>query len=83
MNRTAAAPRARGWSSPHRCGRDSALTIDGWVSFNNAVLTESFPQTAASPDCPAIALPNSSRWSGNLSVREEFPMCSNRWDSSV
>lgn len=50
------------------------LTIDSWVSFNNAVLTQSFPADSGVSGLPGDRLPNSSRWSGNLSLREEFPM---------
>src|SRR5262249_19662087 len=50
------------------------LTIAGWVAYNNAVLTEPFP-----PPEYGVAgdrLPYSSRFSGSLSVQQEFPVTS-------
>jgi outer membrane receptor protein involved in Fe transport len=50
------------------------LRLASWVAFNDAKLTEAFP--LASPAYGAVGdrLPDGSRFSGNLSVEEEFPL---------
>jgi outer membrane receptor protein involved in Fe transport len=49
------------------------LTASAWVVWNEAELTQSFPDGAAY-GVPGGRLPYSSRWSGNLSVNQEFPL---------
>ena len=50
------------------------LKVAGWVAFNDAALTEPFPP--GGPGSPTAGsgdrLPGSSRFSGNLSIDEEF-----------
>ena len=55
----------------------SGLRIAAWVVFSEAELTESFPPSAVLAGTYATAgspLPWSSRFSGNLSVDEQFPL---------
>jgi iron complex outermembrane recepter protein len=46
-------------------------TIDGWVVWNEAVLTQNFPASSTTAGNAGDPLPFSSRWSGNLSVQQE------------
>ena len=51
----------------------SGLTLAAWIAWNEAILTSNFPDSytvGASGD----RLPYSSRWSGNFSANEEFPL---------
>jgi iron complex outermembrane receptor protein len=50
----------------------SGLTISGWVAWNQAVLTEAFPANSQSYGAPGDRLPYSSRFSGNISLDEQF-----------
>jgi iron complex outermembrane receptor protein len=50
------------------------LKISTWVAFNNAVLTAGFPSTASAYGVAGDRLPFSSRFSGNFSVDDEFPL---------
>ncbi len=52
------------------------LTIAGWVSWGNAELTEAFPPGSQNFGAVGDRLPYSSRFSGNLTVRKEFPIAS-------
>jgi iron complex outermembrane recepter protein len=58
----------------------SGLTIAAWVAWNNAKLTEDFPggSTAAGGayGVSGERLPNTSRFSGNVSIDDEFPVTS-------
>lgn len=49
------------------------MTIDGWVSYDNAVLTQALPN---GPTYGAVGdrLPNAAKWSENVSVQQEFPL---------
>ena len=49
------------------------LTISGWVDYDDDVLTQAVTN---SPDYlpDGARVPNTSRWSGNLSVNQEFPL---------
>jgi outer membrane receptor protein involved in Fe transport len=49
------------------------LSISGWINYNNAVLTETVPN---SPDYLAEGerIPNTPRWSGNLTINQDFPL---------
>lgn len=49
----------------------TGLTIAAWLAWNDAKLTEDFPQGGALSGDP---LPYTSRWSGNLSLEQEFPI---------
>jgi outer membrane receptor protein involved in Fe transport len=50
------------------------LKLSAWVAFNNGVLTSGFPPTATVTGVSGDRLPFSSRFSGNLSVDDEFPL---------
>lgn len=52
----------------------SGLVIGAWISYNNAQLTEPFPATASAYGVSGDGLPYSNRWSGNLSLRQDFPL---------
>jgi iron complex outermembrane recepter protein len=54
----------------------TGLSLSGWVSYDNAVLTEGFPPAALAYayGVPGDRLPFTSRWSGNVSVQQEFPL---------
>lgn len=47
-------------------------TISGWVAHGDAELTEAFPAGSTAYGAPGNRLPDSSRWSGSLSVDQEF-----------
>ena len=48
------------------------LTISAWVTWNEAVLKEGFPAGSLASADAGDRLPNTSRFSGNLSVDQEF-----------
>jgi iron complex outermembrane receptor protein len=50
----------------------SGLTIAGWVSFDDAVITENFPTTSSAVGVVGDRLPYGSRISGNLSIEQDF-----------
>ncbi|HVW68753.1 MAG TPA: TonB-dependent receptor [Steroidobacteraceae bacterium] len=50
------------------------LTISGWAVWSDAVLTGDFPATSTAYGVSGDRLPYSSRFSGNLSFQEEFPL---------
>jgi iron complex outermembrane recepter protein len=50
------------------------LTLAGWVAWNDAELTDPFPLGTAAFGFPGDRLPFSSRFSGNLSLDQEFPL---------
>jgi iron complex outermembrane receptor protein len=50
------------------------LTVAAWISLNDAVLTEPFPATSQEYGASGDRLPDSSRFSGNLSVDQTFPI---------
>jgi outer membrane receptor protein involved in Fe transport len=52
----------------------SGLTLSGWFAYDNAVLTQAFPANGPAYGVPGTRLPNSSRFSGNLSVEQVFPL---------
>lgn len=47
-----------------------------WVSFNNAVLTQSFPLSSTLFGQSGDRLPFSNRFSGSLSLNDDFPLAS-------
>jgi len=49
----------------------TGTTISGWVAFDNAVATTDFAQGKAGD-----RLPDSPRWSGNVSASQDFPLTS-------
>ena len=50
------------------------LTLSAWVTWSDAVLTEAFPADSPSVGMSGDRLPYSSRFSGNFSVQEDFPL---------
>ncbi len=50
------------------------LTVAGWIAYDDAVLTEAFPPRSSTFGVPGDRLPLTARWSGNLSVDQEFPL---------
>ena len=54
----------------------SGLKIAGWVALTDAALTEDFPPTSSARGKSGDRLPYSSRFSGNFSVDQEFPLWS-------
>ena len=54
----------------------TGLSVSGWVNYDQAVLTRSFPDNTNPPLYGATGdrLPYSSRYSGNLSVDQELPI---------
>jgi iron complex outermembrane receptor protein len=52
----------------------TGLTVGAWVAWNHAVLTQPFPPGSAVYGVTGNRLPFSPRFSGNLSVDEEFPI---------
>jgi iron complex outermembrane recepter protein len=52
----------------------TGLTAAAWATWNTAELTESFPRVAAVQGASGDRLPYSSRFSGNFSLDQEFPL---------
>jgi iron complex outermembrane recepter protein len=50
------------------------MTIDAWIVWNEAVLTEDVPTISATFGNSGDRLPYASRFSGNVSLRQEFPL---------
>jgi outer membrane receptor protein involved in Fe transport len=50
------------------------LTVSAWSAYNNAVLTSDLPPRATAVAESGDRLPYSSRWSGNLSMEQTFPI---------
>jgi iron complex outermembrane receptor protein len=54
----------------------TGLTIAAWVAYDEAVLTQALPPTSTSLGAAGDRLPLSSRFSGNLSLLQNFPLWS-------
>ena len=52
----------------------AGLKLGAWVAYSDAELTESFPADSAAYGVAGDRLPYSSRFSGNLSVDDDFPL---------
>jgi outer membrane receptor protein involved in Fe transport len=52
----------------------SGTTIDAWLVFNDAVLTEDIPTSNSARGLSGDRLPNSSRVSGSLALQQAFPI---------
>lgn len=52
----------------------TGLTIGGWVSSDEAVLTEDLPATAPGYGLSGTRLPNTPRFSSNVSAQQSFPL---------
>jgi outer membrane receptor protein involved in Fe transport len=50
------------------------LTIDAWIAYSNAVLTESFPTASPVLGVAGDRLPFNSPYSGNISLTKELPL---------
>lgn len=50
------------------------LTIDGWIDYDDAALTDPFPATSTVPGNIGDRLPVTPRWSGYLSAIQDFPL---------
>jgi outer membrane receptor protein involved in Fe transport len=50
------------------------LTLAAWTAWNNAVLTETFPAPTSVFGSPGDRLPYDARFSGRLSIQQEFPV---------
>jgi iron complex outermembrane receptor protein len=57
-----------------QAGPFEGTSIDGWVVWDEAVLTQDFPATSTTVGSAGDRLPFSSRWTGNLSVQQERPL---------
>jgi iron complex outermembrane receptor protein len=55
----------------------TGLTVTTWLAWNDAQLTEDFPATSAAYGFSGDRLPYSSRFSGNFSLDQEFPLMNN------
>jgi iron complex outermembrane recepter protein len=53
------------------------LTLDAWVTWDDAVLTENMPANSTVVGSEGDRLPYSSRFSGNFSVNDDFPLTDN------
>jgi outer membrane receptor protein involved in Fe transport len=54
----------------------TGFTVAGWVVFGEAELAEDFPAGAVFAEKSGERLPFSSRWSGNLSLEQQFQVTS-------
>jgi iron complex outermembrane receptor protein len=54
----------------------AGLTVAAWIAWDDAVLTKAFPPTSSAYGVSGDRLPYSSRFSGNLSVEQDFPLWS-------
>jgi iron complex outermembrane recepter protein len=52
----------------------TGLTLGGWVSYNIAELTEPLPSVSTARGAKGDRLPTTSRFSGHLSVDQDFPL---------
>lgn len=50
------------------------LSVASWVAWNDAKLTEGFPSASTAVGDPGDRLPYGSRFSGNVSLDDEFPL---------
>jgi iron complex outermembrane receptor protein len=57
-----------------QAGPFEGTSVDGWVVWDEAVLTQDFPATSTTVGSAGDRLPFSSRWTGNLSVQQERPL---------
>lgn len=53
------------------------LTIAGWISYDKAILTEGFPVPSPTYAVAGDPLPINAKWSGNLSLQQDFRLSSN------
>jgi hypothetical protein len=53
------------------------LTIGAWVAWEDAALTKGLPAASGAYGISGDTLPYSTRFSGNISLKQEFPLWSN------
>jgi len=53
------------------------LSMTAWAAYDDAVLTQSFPVGSVLQGAAGDRLPIASRYSGNLSIQDEFPLGTN------
>jgi iron complex outermembrane recepter protein len=74
-NANAGSARSRGVELSLEAKPLSGLTLAGWIAYNDAQLTEDPPANSGAFVASAgDRLPYSSRWSGNFSLQQEFPL---------
>lgn len=49
-------------------------TVGAWLSWNDAVLTQDLPDNSSVVGTSGDRLPNTSRWSANVSLEQRFPL---------
>lgn len=54
----------------------TGMTLATWVAWDEAVLTRAFPSTSSAYGAEGDRLPYSSRFSGNISLQQDFPLSS-------
>ena len=54
----------------------TGFTVSGWVSYDDAVLSQNFPASSTSYGLAGDRLPGTSEWSGNLSLEQRFSLWS-------
>ena len=52
----------------------AALTLQAWIDYDNAVLTQAFPVTSTVPGAVGDRLPFDPRFSGHFAIDDEFPL---------
>ena len=52
----------------------AGLTLSGWFSYDNAVLTQALPANSTVFGAAGDRLPNASPFSGNFSAEQQFPL---------
>ena len=52
----------------------TGMSIAGWVSYDDAALAEDFPVDSSAYGKAGDRLPNSSRWTANVSPQQDFPL---------
>ncbi len=52
----------------------TGLSISSWFAYDDAALTEALPETTGLTGGPGSRLPFSTRFSGNLSLQQDFPV---------
>ncbi|MBM0106519.1 TonB-dependent receptor [Steroidobacter sp. S1-65] len=71
----AGAARSQGAELSLQSNPVDGLTVSAWVAFSEAELAEDFPETLSRiRGAEGDPLPYSSRWSGNFSIDQEFPL---------
>ncbi len=72
----AGAARSRGIELSAEIHPIRAMTVAAWAAWNDAALADNFPLGSSVRGFDGDRLPFSARWSGNLSIDQEFPLSS-------